>query len=257
MLAEYAAPMEFGKSFSDVALLVTAGKLRPLGRPNPNAVMFFSLAEITIPGGVTSIGFATFEDCGISSVTIPAGVTHIGTAAFDICGGLTNVIIPDSVETIANSAFYDCPLAAIIIPGSVTNIGSGAFSHCLGLSHVYFTGNSPIPPNDSSVFQYDSSAIAHYLPDTDGWGSTFDSIPAVPWLPEAQAIGNTFGVQSNEFGFSINWVAGQTVVVESCTNLCNPVWSPVGTNTLAGSSVTFNDPQWTNYPVRFYRLRSP
>lgn len=30
----------------DVAVLVTAGKLRPLGRPNPNAVKFFSAVEL-------------------------------------------------------------------------------------------------------------------------------------------------------------------------------------------------------------------
>jgi hypothetical protein len=30
----------------DVAILVGAGKLRPLGRPNPNAVKFFSAVEL-------------------------------------------------------------------------------------------------------------------------------------------------------------------------------------------------------------------
>jgi hypothetical protein len=30
----------------DVALLVTAGKLRPLGRPRPNAIKFFSVVEL-------------------------------------------------------------------------------------------------------------------------------------------------------------------------------------------------------------------
>jgi hypothetical protein len=30
----------------DVAILVTAGKLRPLGRPNPNAVKFFNAVEL-------------------------------------------------------------------------------------------------------------------------------------------------------------------------------------------------------------------
>jgi hypothetical protein len=30
----------------DLALLVTVGKLRPLGRPNPNAVKFFSAIEL-------------------------------------------------------------------------------------------------------------------------------------------------------------------------------------------------------------------
>ena len=30
----------------DVSLLVTAGKLRPLGRPRPNAIKFFSAVEL-------------------------------------------------------------------------------------------------------------------------------------------------------------------------------------------------------------------
>jgi hypothetical protein len=32
----------------DVAILVTAGKVRPLGRPNPNAVKFFSAVEVSL-----------------------------------------------------------------------------------------------------------------------------------------------------------------------------------------------------------------
>ncbi len=33
-------------STADVAILVSAGKQRPLGRPNPNAVKFFSAVEL-------------------------------------------------------------------------------------------------------------------------------------------------------------------------------------------------------------------
>jgi hypothetical protein len=50
---------------------------------------------------------------------------------------------------------------------------------------------------------------------------------------------------------------GQTVIVDACTNLSNPVWQPVQTNTFTTGSAYFSDPQWTNYPNRFYRLRSP
>ena len=32
---------------------------------------------------------------------------------------------------------------------------------------------------------------------------------------------------------------------------------PLQTNTLSSDSLYFSDPQWTNYPARFYRLRSP
>ncbi|MBK7999774.1 MAG: hypothetical protein IPK15_13930 [Verrucomicrobia bacterium] len=44
--------------------------------------------------------------------------------------------------------------------------------------------------------------------------------------------------------------------MEACTDLTNPVWSPVGTNTLTDGSSYFGDPQWTNSRTRFYRLRA-
>ena len=59
------------------------------------------------------------------------------------------------------------------------------------------------------------------------------------------------------FGFIISWATNVPVVVEACTNLANPVWFPLQTNTLTGGSFYFSDSQWTNYPARFYRFRSP
>jgi hypothetical protein len=215
-----------------------------------------SLKNIAIPSGVTSIGNAAFEDCGFTSITIPKGISSIGSQMYDICGGLTNVVIGTNITSIGYLAFYNCPLISIIIPDSVTNIGSDAFSHCFSLTSVYFTGNSPTPTNDSSVFQYDNNAMAYYLPGTMGWGPTFDGLPTVLWLPQMQTTGASFGVKTNQFGFNINWASDTVVVVEACTNLANPVWNPVATNRLTGGSFYFSDPQWTNYPGRFYRLRS-
>jgi hypothetical protein len=99
----------------------------------------------------------------------------------------------------------------------------------------------------------------YYLPGSTGWDvlTLLTDFPTALWLPQMQTGGTNFGVQSNQFGFNINWASGQTVVVEACTDLANPIWSPVGTNTLTGGSSYFSDPQWTNYPSRFYRLRSP
>jgi hypothetical protein len=67
----------------------------------------------------------------------------------------------------------------------------------------------------------------------------------------------SFGVRTNRFGFTLNGASNLVVVVEACTNLANPSWSRVETNTLTGGSSYFSDPQWTNYPGRFYRLRMP
>jgi hypothetical protein len=65
------------------------------------------------------------------------------------------------------------------------------------------------------------------------------------------------GVRTTRFGFTITGASGMIVAVEACTNLASPAWAPLRTNTLINGWFYFSDPQWTNYPGRFYRLRSP
>jgi hypothetical protein len=69
-------------------------------------------------------------------------------------------------------------------------------------------------------------------------------------------IGAGLGPTTDGFGFSSSWAsAGMTVVIEANTNLAQASWSPVATNQLTGGAAYFNDPNWRNYPARFYRLR--
>ena len=110
------------------------------------------------------------------------------------------------------------------------------------------------------AFFGDISATIYYLPGTAGWGSTFGECPTALWfLPNPLILNNgpSFGVLTNQFGFVVSWATNASVVVEACTNLASPNWSPVSTNTLTGGSSHFSDPEWTNYLGRFYRLRSP
>jgi len=69
-------------------------------------------------------------------------------------------------------------------------------------------------------------------------------------------------VRTNRFGFNIIGTSNLVIVVEVSTNIVNPIWAPISTNMLniiVGTNGTsyFSDPTWTNYPSRFYRLRSP
>jgi hypothetical protein len=222
-----------------------------------------SLASITIPDSVTSIGNSVFFYCtGLAHVTIGNSVTNIGGDAFFNCFSLGDVIIPNSVTTIGAWAFADCmSMGNIWIGNEVTNIGDGAFHDCFNLSGVYFEGN--VPTDFGNLFSDDSDGKAHfnttiyYLPEAAGWGNEFAGRPATLWLPQMQTDNTSFGVRTNQFGFNINCASGQMVVVEACTNLSNPIWFPVATNTLAGDSFYFSDPQSSNYPARFYRLRAP
>jgi hypothetical protein len=68
--------------------------------------------------------------------------------------------------------------------------------------------------------------------------------------------GPNFGLHTNQFGFNIAWARGTTVFVEACTNLANPIWTPLATNLLTFGTAFFSDVQTTNSPQKFYRVGS-
>ncbi|MGO8835923.1 MAG: leucine-rich repeat domain-containing protein [Limisphaerales bacterium] len=221
-----------------------------------------SLTSITIPSSVTSLGGGVFNGCThLASVTIPDSITSLGDAVFVGCSSLTNVTIPSSVTSIGDYMFRGCSsLTSIIIPSSISNVGDYVFWQCNNLTGCYFLGNAPGLNSISGVSFYENTNVTvYYLPGTTGWDefALLTGVPTALWSPAMQTSDGSFGVRNNQFGFNINWASDQTVVVEACTNLANPGWVPVGTNTLTDGSSYFSDPQWTNYPGRFYRLRSP
>ena len=251
-----------------------------------------NLTSITIGTSVTNIGTRAFAVCtSLTNVTIPKSVTSIGSAAFESCyslaaitvdplnlvyssvdgvlfnksqttliecpGGRTgSYTIPNDVTNIGSSAFGFCTsLTSVTIPACVTNIGTRAFASCTSLKGVYFNGNAPTA--GTTVFASATNAPVYYLPGTTGWVATYGGRPTALWLPQAVSSGDRFGIQANQFGFNITWASNQVVVVEACSNLANPIWVPLQTNTLTGDTFYFSDPAWTNYPARLYRLRSP
>ena len=104
-------------------------------------------------------------------------------------------------------------------------------------------------------------ATVYYLPGTIGWTSTFAGLPTALWyLPTPRILNSpnrSVNVQSNGFGFAISWATNSAIVVESCTNMADPVWVPLWTNTLVNGTTSFSDPLWTNSPGRYYRISAP
>jgi hypothetical protein len=235
-----------------------------------------------IPNSVTSIGYEAFSTCnGLNSVIIPNSLTSIGGWAFYACTRLTSVIIPNSVISLGESALFSCTsltnvvlgssvtsigtrtfysctsLTNLTIPENVTNIADYAVCDCSSLTGVYFEGNSP--SGGENVFSGSTKVVAYYLPGTAGWETSYGGRPTAFWvLPYPLILVNnaSFGIQTNRFGFTISWATNVPVVVEVSMDLGKSSWSPSSTNTLADGYSYFSDPEWRNYPARFYRVRS-
>jgi hypothetical protein len=239
----------------------------------------------TIPNSVTLIGNFAFDSCtGLTSVVISTNVTIIGDWAFSGCSGLTNVTIGNNVISIGSYAFESCSsLMSIIIPDNVTTIGYHAFDDCTSLTDVtigsgltksslqIISGDFSDCPNLTSIYLMgaENSVIApyfvwiptnavamptaYYLPGANL--SFVSGIPTAPWLPQILARDGSFGFQANQFSFNIAWASGWNVEVDACTDLAQAAWSPVAYSTITNGLSYFSDPQWTNYPSRFYRLR--
>ncbi len=216
---------------------------------------------VTIPSTingrpVTDIGSYAFEYSSLTSVAMGTNLIRIADNAFYGCVGLGSVTIPDSVISIGSLAFYSSiSLTSVTIGNRVSSLGNGAFEFCASLTGIYFKGNAP-SLGGPEVFASDNKATVYYLPGTTGWGTTYGGRPTALWRPQVQASEASLGASATPFGFQINWVGGMTVVVEACTNVANPIWVPVSTNPLAAASSFFSEHKWTNYPARFYRLRS-
>lgn len=220
-----------------------------------------SLTSVTIPNSLPSIGYEVFYSCSsLTNITIGNGATSIGNWAFEYCTRLTRVTIGNNVTNIGDGAFEHCTnLSTVTLPASLNNIQIAAFGFCPSLTGVYFKGNAPSAYTTS--FDYMNHVTVYYLPGTTGWSTLFYGLRAVLWNPQAEKDAS-FAVQTNRFGFNITGSSNLVIVVEACTNLSNPIWLPVSTNTLntfigTNGMSFFSDPQWTNYSSRFYRFSSP
>lgn len=237
---------------------ITSAKI-PSGINAIGTEVFFScgnLQDVLLPETVTSIRSRGFEACSsLTSITLPKSLTAIEDQAFDICTGLTHIAIPDSVASIGSLAFYSCDnLVKVLIGINVTNISDRAFEGCPRLKAVYFRGNAP--GLGVGVFQSTPYATVYYLPETQGWGSMFGNLPAVLWNPHMLRDSN-FGVVSQSFGFVVAGTPDIPVLIERSNGDFVPPWNALQICTLTNGLIYFSDPQWTNYPYRYYRIRSP
>ncbi|HEY4414581.1 MAG TPA: leucine-rich repeat domain-containing protein [Verrucomicrobiae bacterium] len=241
------------------------------------------LTNVTISSGVTNIGLYAFSACAsLININVDRNNPFYSSADGLLCNKDQTVLIqfpggrggsyalPGTIVEIndyalgifdpAGYSFTSYPrsnvtLTNLIVPRSVITVGNNNFYDLDNLTSVYFEGNAPAEAGDLAGANLNT--IFYYLPGTTGWGGYSQTAPW--WLPQPTILNfePDFGVRTNSFGFTISWATNVSVIVDASTNLSAPDWQPVQTNSLTDGSAYFSDPQWTNYPERFYRLRSP
>jgi hypothetical protein len=240
---------------------------------------------VTFLEGATTLGTGTLSGSGLVAITTfstngLSGGSHTITASYaynssiqlnsssGTCTQTVNSTLNVTTIAISGSPNPSVTNQSVTFTATVTHSGgtatpSGNVVFRDGATALSTNALSGSGANATAVFDTSALAIgshtiaAEYAGDSNFSGRTNSVVQTVAGAPQVQTRGASFGVQANQFGFNITGTSGLVIAVDACTNLSNPVWSPVGTNTLTGGSSYFSDPQWTNYPGRFYRLRSP
>jgi hypothetical protein len=96
---------------------------------------------------------------------------------------------------------------------------------------------------------------------TNAWGGVLTTNRTVYGVSSGSGLpvltNLVYAAGSGVLSFDLAAASGQSVIVETCTNLAGPVWVPLQTNTLNSGTAAFSV---TNSPAeasRFYRLLSP
>jgi hypothetical protein len=178
------------------------------------------LISITIPNGVTTIGYGAFSSNELASVTIPNSVTAIGGRAFGY-NQLIRVTIPNGVTTIGEYAFDGNRLTNVTIPNGVTTIGTFAFSSNRLTSVTISNGVTTIGDYAFYLNQLTSITIPNSVTTIGTWAFSDNRLTSVI-LP----IGVT-AIADDAFAFNPAAVFNVIINKDNVDNLTGPRVSEV------------------------------
>jgi len=118
----------------------------------------------SIKPGTKVICDHAFSYCySLTQIELPSGVTTIGAWAFSVCSSLTQIELPSGVTTIGDGAFNNCrSLSQIELPSGLTTIGGGAFAYCNSLHIISHSRRFTVI--EDVLYSSDMKELIFYLP---------------------------------------------------------------------------------------------
>jgi len=270
-----------GKLFSD-------GSLDSSFNPHPDSYVFSIVPQVDgkvlLTGAFTNVSLQHNESIcrlatsGSVDPTFVAPTFRIVSTTRQ--GSINCAVIQADAEIIAGGNFWW--VSSLSRTNLVRLTGAGTNSQSLNVHGATITWlrSGTAPELLRATFEFsqngrDWSALGNGVAIPGGWESTGVSIPpgavirargyinqrSRSWFVEAFSAatialaGDSFGIHSNQFTFSVQANLGQTVVIDSCTDLNN--WVPVVTNTIGLSPFNFSAPYSSSIEQRLYRVRIP
>lgn len=185
---------------------------------------------VTIPAGVTAIGYDAFDGSTMTSIDLPSGLTSIGGDAFRLCTKLASITIPVGVTTIGSSAFDTCSaLTSIVIPASVTSIGSWPFYECTALASITVDSTNPSYESISGVLFNKAGTILLEYPA--GNTATSYAVPSTVTSITGDAFNSATHLQSVTIPTSVTSIAANAF--RYCSGLTS-VTIPASVTSIAG-----------------------
>jgi hypothetical protein len=151
-----------------------------------------SLATLTIPANVKTIGYRAFYECSaLTSFALPAKVTTVVDNAFESCHALKSIDfapVDSELVTLGDAAFKDCVnLETIVFPESLVTLGDLVFEGATNIYSVTLNQNlwtdSLFPPNvngSTQIVSYSSDPAVVYSAKngvlTVGTGLVYDVV---------------------------------------------------------------------------------
>jgi hypothetical protein len=132
------------------------------------------LESVTIPDGITTIGYGAFAVNNLSNVVIPNSVISIEDRAFMMNEMMTNITISNNITHIGSETFSANNLSSVRIPDSVKSIGKEAFwgSYLINIT----IGENVILDDDSfdrkdfiSLYNSFGKQAGTYIDSYEGW----------------------------------------------------------------------------------------